>query len=123
MEKKRFKRFAIIVSALFICTILFIETSKCKNPMDNVVKYLANKRDALAPKTCSANLTMIEIEKEVWAIDTEASKNATPIFADLAPLKEPHCPGDGVYAIGDLKTPPMCSVHGNKKNIEKSLGK
>ena len=128
MEKKRLAWIAIPVT--LISFLLFLELAKSENLFDtgmkSTIKYFKNEREKAIAKGCSANMSMIEGAKKVWEIDTGASEDATPTWSDLIPKylrREPRCLSEGVYTIGDLKTPPMCSVHGDKKNIEKALSK
>lgn len=74
-------------------------------------------------RKCSNNLAGIDGAKDQWALDHDASSIDTPTWDDLInPGKlgylksKPVCPMGGTYTIGDMSTPPKCSV-GRSNNI------
>ena len=65
---------------------------------------------------CVANLKQIDGAKRQWAIDEKASGSDVPTKADLYGrelylIREPQCPLGGIYTIGRVDAPPVCS-HG-----------
>ena len=73
-------------------------------------------RETSRAHSCIANLKQIDAAKEQWAMDQRA--NATdpaPVDTDLYGTgsyirNTPSCPSGGIYTIGDLSTPPICSI-------------
>ena len=67
---------------------------------------------------CVSNLKQMQTAKEQWAMDTKPRRTPpTPTLADdLMPnyLKtQPACPTAGIYDVGDMSTPPSCTVDDN----------
>ncbi|HRJ27577.1 MAG TPA: prepilin-type N-terminal cleavage/methylation domain-containing protein [Fimbriimonadaceae bacterium] len=75
-------------------------------------------RESSRAKTCVANLRQIEAAKEQWAMEEKKGATDTPAEADLAGADKylkawPTCPSGGNYdEIGDVATPPQCSIGG-----------
>ena len=74
-------------------------------------------RETSRAKSCVSNLKQIDAAKEQWAMDTKAASDATPTWptdlvgTDAYIKAEPECPSDGDYStVGDMTTPPTCSI-------------
>ena len=73
--------------------------------------------DATDAAKCMNNLIRIENAKTRWAQDGQKTTNDTPTWSDLIGTNGylsvyPKCNRGGVYDIGEVGTPPKCSVHG-----------
>jgi prepilin-type N-terminal cleavage/methylation domain-containing protein len=79
------------------------------------VPNFVRARESSRTKACVANLKQIEAAKEQWAMDTRAGSDATPNWSDLVGPNnymkaQPVCPSGGTYSIGNVATPPSCSI-------------
>jgi hypothetical protein len=86
-------------------------------PRGDSVSPGANSAPAQRAKVCGANLTQIDLAKEMWQLDYNKPPAAIPSAADLAPYLPyrafPKCPDGGTYAIGKLNQKPACSFPGH----------
>ena len=67
---------------------------------------------------CVTNLIQIDSAKSRYFMEQWVSETKQLSFSDLVPdyLKTtPACPDGGTYTIGDLPTPPKCSIAGHEK--------
>jgi hypothetical protein len=64
---------------------------------------------------CVNNLRQIDGAKQQWALENKKSPTAFMTPADLSPYLKvlPTCPAGGVYTLGLVNTPPVCSVPGH----------
>jgi hypothetical protein len=72
-------------------------------------------RETSRAKVCVAQLKQLDTAKQQWAIDNRVSAGSVPGTSDLVPtyLKTfPSCPSGGSYTLGDMDTPPTCSISG-----------
>ena len=71
-------------------------------------------RQTAQGQACAQNLEQIDGAKQQWGFETNAGDADTPANADIAPYLSnstfPACPSSGVYTIGNLATPPTCSL-------------
>ena len=81
--------------------------------MPNFVKARLNAQAT----ACINNLRLIDAAKQQWGTETGQKTSATPTSAKLQPYlgrstggEWPSCPADGTYTIGNLATPPTCSL-------------
>ena len=67
-------------------------------------------------RRCRANLQLIRVAKDRWAVDNKKAKKAVPGWDDLVG-KSPYlrqkqvCPVGGTITINAIGTPPSCSIH------------
>ena len=66
---------------------------------------------------CINNLRQMDGAKQQWALENKMAENALPTAADIAPYMKnnvmPQCPASGVYTIGAVNAPPLCSIPGH----------
>lgn len=77
---------------------------------------MAALRTRLRAQCCRANLEHLQTAKARWASDNRKSGQERPTPDDLVPAYLSHfpdCPDDGQYILGDVSTPPRCTV-GNR---------
>jgi len=70
-----------------------------------------------ARELCLQNLRAIDAAKQLWALEYNKDAKDTPTPQDLLPYLKgnamPVCPAGGVYLIGSMDQPPICSVPGH----------
>ena len=66
---------------------------------------------------CLQNLQQLDTAKQAWALDNSKDATDVPTALDLEPYLKgnamPVCPAGGVYLIGSMDQPPICSVPGH----------
>lgn len=65
---------------------------------------------------CQGQLQALQVIKQQWAMDHPDKPDTTSALDDLAPYFGGHlptCPHGGAYTLGDLASPPTCSLHGS----------
>ena len=70
-------------------------------------------REASNAEACKSRLIQIYVAKQVWAVDKNMPKDATPTNNDLVPEylhTLPACPSGGTYTIGKVSECPTCSI-------------
>jgi prepilin-type N-terminal cleavage/methylation domain-containing protein len=72
-------------------------------------------REISRRNACQENLNKIDGAKQQWALETNATPDATPVDADLYGAeayvrKSPRCPGSGTYTINAVNQDPACSL-------------
>jgi len=80
------------------------------------IPNLVRAREIAIVNACTANLNLIQAAKELWAIDTNVTGDATPKWEDLIPLyikEKPSCPKGGDYTIGSMNSVARCSIEDN----------
>jgi hypothetical protein len=78
----------------------------------------AKEQEAARTRACIANLKMIEVAKEQWAMDNRKTNEDTPAPSDLYGqtnyIREPlSCPTGGIYTTGPMAMRPTCSQVGH----------
>lgn len=77
-----------------------------------VAQIAAKQRTA-----CIANLRLIYLAKQAWALDKKKTDNDVPTEQDLLPYLKgevfPVCPAGGTYTIGPVGELPTCSIPGH----------
>ncbi len=96
-------------------------TDEADATFSQLVLYAAHVYMPPSYDACINRLRRIDEAKLEWAIDTKASPDATPSWANIQPYLakrggRPRCPMGGVYGIGSLTNPPTCSVKGHSLN-------
>lgn len=72
-------------------------------------------REHRVANACVNNLRWIQTCKAQWGAEHKMDSSAVPTITDLTPYLPgaeklfPTCPSGGVYTIGSLAQPPMCS--------------
>ena len=70
-----------------------------------------------ARELCLQNLRAIDAAKQLWALEYNKDAKDTPTPQDLLPYLKgnamPVCPAGGVYLIGSMDQPPICSIPGH----------
>ena len=69
---------------------------------------------------CINNLRQIDGAKQQWALENHQQSTASPGSTSLRPYMGrgtagslfPTCPASGNYTIGNIATPPTCSLNG-----------
>jgi prepilin-type N-terminal cleavage/methylation domain-containing protein len=66
---------------------------------------------------CINNLRQIDGAKQQWALENKKTSSASPASTSLMPYlgrgstgSWPTCPASGSYTIGNISTPPTCSL-------------
>jgi hypothetical protein len=75
----------------------------------------ARAREVAQSAHCANQLRRLQAAKGMWAMDYPDRADEAPSLADLAPYlgdDPPVCPQGGAYSLGDVQTPPSCSLHG-----------
>jgi competence protein ComGC len=73
-------------------------------------------RETSRAHSCMANLKQIEAAKEQWAMDhqvplTGVEPADTDLYGPDSYIRSaPVCPSAGTYTLGDMATPPVCSI-------------
>ena len=69
-------------------------------------------RTTTQKNACIDNLRVIEGAKEQWAMEEKKGASDTPDQAAIEVYMKayPTCPAGGAYTIGDMSTPPVCSL-------------
>ena len=72
-------------------------------------------REASQKNACIANLKQIDGAKNTWALENKKVALDPVADTDLYGTSkyirdEPKCPANGVYALGNVATPPECSL-------------
>ena len=101
-KKKAFTLVEIMIVVLIIGILLAI-----------ALPNFMHARDTSRTNSCINNLREIADAKDQWAMDNKQPDSATPTSADLAPtyIKVfPLEPEQGTYTIGNMSTPPICSI-------------
>lgn len=66
---------------------------------------------------CIANLRLIYVAKQAWALEKNKTDTDTPTEQDLLPYIKggsfPVCPSGGTYTIGPVEQLPTCSIPGH----------
>jgi len=88
-----------------------------------VPNYVQARKDSQGT-LCCANLEKLNGAKQQWGFENNAGALDTPTMNDLIPYLTNQqngtieCPAQGVYTIGDLSSPPTCSLADGNGNHE-----
>ena len=101
MKKQGFTLVEIMIVVLIIGLLAAIA-------IPNFIKA----RTTTQKNACIDNLRVIEGAKEQWAMEEKKGATDEPLQADIEVYMKayPTCPAGGEYKIGNMSTPPECSL-------------
>jgi len=87
------------------------------------VRWFIRARTQSARYSCITALRSIDGAKQSWAVEYHKTTNDIPTWDDLAKLSgwvgwRWECPNGGVYTIGRVGDPPMCSIGGPNHSLQ-----
>ena len=104
------KRISIVIAILFVAIVLII-----------CYRTFSVARSEKSSMPCVNNLRQISAAKNSWALDNHKSTNNTPTWNDILPYlnqsKMLVCPQVGTYTIGQVGSPPTCSIGGREHTL------
>lgn len=82
-----------------------------------LTELTATQQTEQAKNVCINNLRQIDGAKQQWALENKQPPDAFVVAQQILPYlsnrKMPACPSGGVYAMGNVSTPPTCTVPGH----------
>ncbi len=95
-----------------------VEAANEQAAADQQAQAQAIEQEAARERTtCIANLRLIYLAKQAWALDKNKTDTDTPTEQDLLPYLKggvfPVCPAGGTYTIGPVSQLPACSIPGH----------
>jgi hypothetical protein len=133
LKYKPFRLVALLLAlimALLICGASSRMRYAARNPwlferrevsFSNLLLYACDlhRRPSAPVNSCINNLRQIDGAKQQWALETKASSNATPTWADIRPYLGRgsddwvYCPAGGFYILHDVSSAPTCTIKGH----------
>lgn len=95
-----------------------VEAENQQAAADQQVQAQAIEQETAKERTaCIANLRLIYLAKQAWALEKNKTDTDTPTEQDLLPYLKgsvfPVCPSGGTYTIGPVGQLPTCSTPGH----------
>lgn len=93
--------------------------STAAQAMAHAQQLEATTRAQQVTAACINNLRQIDGAKQQWALEQKKPPEAVPTQNDLLPYLRtangnfPTCPASGIYILGPVSAPPVCSVPGH----------
>jgi prepilin-type N-terminal cleavage/methylation domain-containing protein len=103
MRRRAFTLVEIMIVILIIGLLLAI-----------AVPQFMTARENAQEKACWQNQQKLEAAKHMWLMDYGFASSSTPTMADLVPeyiKKQPECPTNDVYVLGNGLAPVTCPRH------------
>jgi len=100
------------MSKYFIATLATIVLVVLAVAVPNFIR----SRGLSSAAGCINNLRQIDAAKFQWMYEKGKTTNDVPTWDDIRPYMahEVHCPGGGIYKIGRVREPTICSVGGSQ---------